>query len=144
MADEGEKTFVEASNIKKGQYCMIKDAPCKVNETKKSKVGKHGSAKVVLIGFDIFTGKRHESVQPGHSRLEVPIVNRDEFELVYITDDDYAAVMDGVDEKLVPLPSDEELANKIREAADGGDPHLVAVISALGQEAVTGVRTAPQ
>lgn len=39
---------------------MIQEHPCKIVAMSTSKTGKHGGAKVHLVGVDIFTDKKHE------------------------------------------------------------------------------------
>ena len=45
---------MEAGQIRKGGYIMIKDHPCKVSDVSTSKTGKHGHAKVHMVALDIF------------------------------------------------------------------------------------------
>jgi translation initiation factor 5A len=41
---------------------MLKGNPCKVIETAISKPGKHGSAKIHVLGMDIFTNKKIDDI----------------------------------------------------------------------------------
>lgn len=67
---------VELGDIKEGTYVIIEGSPCRVVELEKSKPGKHGSAKVRLVGIDIFTGAKKSYVGPSESRIEVPIIEK--------------------------------------------------------------------
>ena len=72
MGDEDEETFesadagssltypMEAGQIRKGGYIMIKGNPCKVSDVSTSKTGKHGHTKCHFVAIDIFTGKKME------------------------------------------------------------------------------------
>lgn len=51
---------VPANDLRQGGHVLLQSKPCKINEIKKSKPGKHGHAKVVIFGTDIFTGKKYE------------------------------------------------------------------------------------
>ena len=66
-----------AGSIKKGDYMVFdNDKPCKVVDYKTAKVGKHGAAKAMITGIDIFTGKKYEiSTNTGHNVME-PIIKR--------------------------------------------------------------------
>ena len=56
---------VQVSSLRKGGYVMIRDRPCKILDMSTSKTGKHGHAKVHLVAFDIFTGRKVEFIGPG-------------------------------------------------------------------------------
>jgi translation elongation factor IF5A len=46
-----------------------------------SKTGKHGHAKVNIVGLDIFTGKKYEDVFPSSHNVEVPFVDRVDYQV---------------------------------------------------------------
>ncbi len=43
--------------------------------------------KVKIVGSDIFTGKKYESVVPGDGTVQVPVVTKKEYQLMAIDDD---------------------------------------------------------
>ena len=51
--------LVDAGRAKPGSLIMLKDSqfPCKVTAFSTAKPGKHGSAKAMITGKDIFTDK---------------------------------------------------------------------------------------
>lgn len=67
---------MELGDIKEGSYMLIDNSPCKIVEVEKSKPGKHGSAKVRVVGIDIFTGAKKTYVGPSESKVEVPIIEK--------------------------------------------------------------------
>tara|TARA_R110002050_G_scaffold231465_1_gene367323 strand:+ start:662 stop:1009 length:348 start_codon:yes stop_codon:yes gene_type:complete len=94
VQDTAAKTIPsQASAIKKGGYVVIKNRPCKVVETSTSKTGKHGHAKVHFVALDIFTNKKMEDICPSTHNMEVPVVNRKEYQLIDITDDDFLSLL---------------------------------------------------
>ena len=53
--------LVEAGRAKPGSLIMLKETfPCKVTAFSTAKPGKHGSAKAMITGKDIFTDKQYE------------------------------------------------------------------------------------
>ena len=55
---------------------MIKGFPCKVVEHNSCKTGKHGSAKIVLKGKDILTGKTRECTYHAGEMCDAPVVKK--------------------------------------------------------------------
>ena len=95
MADEEFETTdagasktekVESQRLKNGSLVMIKGFPCKVTEVSTAKPGKHGSAKVILKGKDILTGKVYDCTYHSGDMVDAPITKRDEYTLLNIED----------------------------------------------------------
>uniref|UniRef100_A0A7S0AUB7 Eukaryotic translation initiation factor 5A n=1 Tax=Minutocellus polymorphus TaxID=265543 RepID=A0A7S0AUB7_9STRA len=141
-ADAGasETIPMEAGQIKKGGYMMIKGKPCKVISISVSKTGKHGHAKCNFLAQDIFTGKKLEDMVPSSHGTTVPVVKRSDWEIIDIEEDGQLTLMDeGGEQKIdVKLPTfPEEMADEIREAWNEGENTVtVTVQAAVGQEEV--------
>ena len=151
MADAADETFesadagaaevipMEAGQIRKGGYIVIKNRPCKVVSVSTSKTGKHGHAKCNFVATDIFTGKKLEDIVPSTHGTTVPNVFRSEYTLLDITDEDYLSLMDEGGETREDLKMPErpdELVKSIREGFDAGDSLILAVVKAMGEEHV--------
>eukprot|EP00747_Dinoflagellata_sp_TGD_P206514 gnl/TRDRNA2_/TRDRNA2_80211_c0_seq1.p1 gnl/TRDRNA2_/TRDRNA2_80211_c0~~gnl/TRDRNA2_/TRDRNA2_80211_c0_seq1.p1 ORF type:complete len:179 (+),score=26.30 gnl/TRDRNA2_/TRDRNA2_80211_c0_seq1:58-594(+) len=76
----GSMTFpMEAGQIRKGAFVLLKGFPCKVSETSTSKTGKHGHAKVNFVGYDIFTQRKVEDMCPSSHNMDIPNVKRNSY-----------------------------------------------------------------
>merc|ERR1712039_39837 len=136
MSNVGSLSYpAQCSSIKKGGYVVIKEKPCKVVETSTSKTGKHGHAKVHMVGIDIFTGKKCEEICPSTHNMNVPNVNRTEYMLLDISDDDFLSLMmpDGSTKEDLKI-QEGEIGEKLREAFNNGKEVTVQVLSAMGME----------
>jgi len=134
---------MEAGQIKKGGYMMIKGNPCKVLSISVSKTGKHGHAKCNFTAVDIFTGKKLEDMIPSTHGTTVPIVNKSDWEVIDIDGDELTLMDEGGNQKTdLNLPTyPETLSDEIREAWNGGENSvIVSVQSAIGIEQVIGYK----
>ena len=92
----------------------IKGRPCKVLSISVSKTGKHGQAKCNFETVDIFNGKKLECIAPASAGLSQPIVERNEYELCDISDDDFVTLMggDGSMREDIKVPEDKTTAEE--------------------------------
>eukprot|EP00536_Pseudo-nitzschia_multiseries_P012996 jgi/Psemu1/68559/estExt_Genemark1.C_5290010 len=122
---------IEAGQIKKGGYMMIKGKPCKVLSISVSKTGKHGHAKCNFTAVDIFTGKKLEDMIPSTHGTTAPIVNRSDWEVLNIEEDGELSLIDegGNSKDDLNLPTHPpELADQIRDAWDGGENQVIVTV----------------
>merc|ERR1712072_538442 len=130
---------VEAGQIRKGGYIMIKGKPCKVKDVSVSKTGKHGHAKCKFAASDIFTGNTCEELCPSTHSIDVPVVKKKDWSITGL-DGEYVlpkvAYKTDDDQKCSDLI--EELVAKVDEGAE--IEIFCTVLSAVGQEKITEVR----
>eukprot|EP00802_Teleaulax_amphioxeia_P020017 Tamp_20282.p2 GENE.Tamp_20282~~Tamp_20282.p2 ORF type:complete len:158 (-),score=54.94 Tamp_20282:321-794(-) len=145
-ADSGaaDCTPIEAGAARKGGFLVIKGRPCKIVDMSKAKVGKHGAAKCAFTGIDIFTGKKLEAIAPASAGLSQPIVERNEYEMCDISDDDFVTLMDagGNMREDIKVPDDPETAKKLRARMDEGIATMVTVLKAMGAEQIIDMKDA--
>eukprot|EP01116_Phalansterium_solitarium_P001599 TRINITY_DN11413_c0_g1_i1.p1 TRINITY_DN11413_c0_g1~~TRINITY_DN11413_c0_g1_i1.p1 ORF type:complete len:156 (+),score=50.31 TRINITY_DN11413_c0_g1_i1:775-1242(+) len=137
------KTFpAQCSSLRKGGYVVMKGFPCKIMDMSTSKTGKHGHAKVHLVGVDIFTGKKYEDLSPSTHNMDVPEVTRVDYQLCDVTDDGFVSLMslDGSNTKDDLRVPEGELGDQLRAAFKDGKDILVSVLSALDQEAIIALK----
>ena len=73
-------TLVEAGRRKPGSLLMMKgEFPCKVISFSTAKPGKHGSAKAMITGKDIFTDKQYEETFGTGDMIQAPVVVNTEY-----------------------------------------------------------------
>jgi len=140
-ADAGASSTIpmEAGQVKKGGYMMIKGKPCKILSISVSKTGKHGHAKCNFLAVDIFTGKKLEDMIPSSHGTTVPIVVRTDWEIINIDGDELELMDEGGNQKadlnLPTVPA--TMAEEIRTAWDDGENTVqVTVQAAVGIEQV--------
>jgi translation initiation factor 5A len=139
------KTYpMQCSALRKNGHVVIKGRPCKIVDMPTSKTGKHGHAKVHLVAIDIFTGKKLEDISPSTHNMDVPNVNRTEYQLVNI-DDGFLNLMtqDGTSKDDVKVPEG-DTGKGITDGFDEGKELLVTIISAMGEEAAISFKEAPK
>ena len=127
------------------EYVVINNRPCKIVAYSTSKTGKHGLAKANITGLDLFDGKKHTFVGPMHTTLSVPEVNKEDWALISI-DDDNMLTLQGESSKRsdIPLPPG-ELGNKIKgelgQIIEGSGRYVsVLLVTSMGINAVTSCR----
>lgn len=126
---------IQAGDIKKGGYAVLKGFPCRVVEYSTSKAGKHGHAKATIVGIDIFTGKKYEDSSPTSHNMECPFVKKNEYTLANIQDDGFVQLMkdDGELKEDLKLPSDDpEMVQKLKADFGADKELLVTVICSMG------------
>ena len=153
-AGASDTVSVEAGQIRKGGYIMVKNKPCKVRDVSTSKTGKHGHAKCKFSATDIFTGATCEELCPSSHSIGVPVVNKTDWMIQGIQDDTYVLLMDNDGEMRedLQLPNqtyktdeDQKVSDLIKEYClqvdEGANIDIYCtVISAVGQEKITEVR----
>ena len=137
---------MEAGQIRKGGYIMIKGRPCKVSDVTSSKTGKHGHAKCHFVAIDIFSGKKMEDLVPAGHTTSVPFVKKEEFQCIDCDEDGFVTVMtaSGDTRSDLKLPSEmnpappgaDELSQKIRDLLGEEKDFYVIMQSACGIEQI--------
>lgn len=112
-----EKKLVSAVSLKKGDTVIIDGAPCKVTDTATSRPGKHGHAKVNLTAVGLLDEKKRNIVVPGHDKLEAPIVEKKNAQVLSISGKN-ASVMDTETYETFDLEIPDELEGQVHEGGE--------------------------
>ena len=139
----GAQTYpMQCSALRKNGFVMMKGHPCKIVDMSTSKTGKHGHAKLNLVGIDIFDGKKYEGMSPFPHNMEVPNVKRIEYSCIDVTEEGYLSLMDENGEVRDDLHcnGNPELLEEIQKKFDNGDEFNITVLSAMGKEVPMAVK----
>ena len=112
-----EKKLVDVGGLKKGDTIIIEDAACKITDVSVSRPGKHGHAKVNMMAVGILDGKKRNLVLPGHDKVEAPIIEKKNAQILSIAGDK-AQVMDTVTYETFEMEIPEELKGNVREGVE--------------------------
>jgi len=133
----------QCSALRKNGFVVIKNRPCKIVEMSTSKTGKHGHAKVHMVGIDVFTNKKYEDICPSTHNMNVPNVTRKDYQLVDINNDGFLTLMDensGDMKEDLKVP-DDDMGKDIQKRFDDGETFNVTVMTAMGEEKAVGTKT---
>lgn len=131
---------MQCSALRKNGYVMLKYRPCKIVEMSTSKTGKHGHAKVHLVGIDIFTNKKYEDICPSTHNMDVPNVKRSDY-LFLGVNDDFMSLMDegGEVRQDIRLPEG-DLGKDILARHEREEEFVITVLGALQEESAVGIK----
>ncbi|GAB1603202.1 eukaryotic translation initiation factor 5A-1-like [Argonauta hians] len=127
----------QCSSLRKNGYVILKNRPCKIVDMSTSKTGKHGHAKVHLVGLDLFSGKKYEDICPSTHNMEVPNVKRKDYFLIDIDANKYLTLLedDGAIKETLALPNT-DVGKEISEKHAKEESLVLTVLSAMGEEQV--------
>ena len=112
-----EKKLVSIGSLKKGDTAIIDDAPCKITDVTISRPGKHGHAKVNLTAVGILDQKKRNIVLPGHDKIEVPIIEKKNAQVLSISGNK-ANVMDSETYETFDMDIPDELKAEVHEGVE--------------------------
>lgn len=65
-----------ATDMRVGSFALFDGVAHQIRKADTSKTGKHGHAKVRYEAMNAFTGKKKVGVIPGHDKIEVPMIDK--------------------------------------------------------------------
>lgn len=89
-----EVRYEEVSSLKQGRYIMLDNSPCEIVSIDWSAPGKHGHAKYRLTAIDMITGSKKMGLFTSHDRVEVPIIEKKNAQVLNLIGEDKAQIMD--------------------------------------------------
>jgi translation initiation factor 5A len=114
---EYEKKLVSVGTLKKGDTIIIDGNPCKITDISTSRPGKHGHAKVNLMATGMLDGKKRNIIMPGHDKVEAPIVEKKNAQVLSISGN-IANVMDTETYETFDMEIPEELKADVHDGSE--------------------------
>ncbi len=138
--------LAEAGRMKPGSLIMLKgEFPCRVTSFSTAKPGKHGSAKAMITGKDIFTDRQYEETFGTGDMIPRPIVVKTEYNCLD-SDGDFLTLLtpSGDVKEDVKVPNEAHLldiAKRIKEILAEGKKECLVTVQKWGEkQQVVGAR----
>jgi len=107
---------IKAGQLKEGHYILQNNDVFLVRGIEKSKSGKHGHAKCRIKIENIFTGGKTEISVPGDMKLQSPVIDKRNAQVISIGSDSVQLMdLETYETFEAALPTEEDLKSKIKE-----------------------------
>jgi len=134
---------MQCSALRKNGHVVLKGRPCKIVEMSTSKTGKHGHAKVNMVGIDIFTNKKYEDMCPSTHNMDVPAIKRLDYQLVNINESYMSLMGDNGEVREDLRVPESDIGKEIEAKFEAGEDFLVTVLCAMGEECAVATKVLP-
>jgi translation initiation factor 5A len=107
----------EVRELKEGRYMVIDNEPCKIMSISTSKPGKHGEAKARIEAMGIFDGNKKSVVYPVKHKVQVPIIDKRQAQIVAIMGAE-VQLMDLETYEMFHLPITDDVKDDLKPGSD--------------------------
>lgn len=123
-------TQAEVRELKEGRYLLIDEEPCKILSIDTSKPGKHGEAKSRIDAMGIFDGKKRSVVYPVKHKVQVPMIDKRNAQVLAITGNE-VQLMDMETYENFAVPLEDEFKDTIQQGKE------IQYLVAMGRRKIT-------
>ena len=102
----------EIGHLKVGSYIIMDGVACRITKMDRSSPGKHGHAKYRVEASGLLDGQKKIQVLTGHAKVEVPIIEKKNAQVLSVTGDK-AQLMDMTSYETFDAPIPDELKGKV-------------------------------
>ena len=130
--------LAEAGRMKPGSLIMLKsEFPCKVVSFSTAKPGKHGSAKAMITGKDIFTDRQYEETFGTGDMIPRPVVKKLELNCICVDGEFLQCLLpNGEMKEDCKLPTEahlEDVRKRIEAILEAGTKECLVTIQQWGE-----------
>lgn len=122
-----------AKDLKEGRFVVIDGEPCKIVEIQSSSPGKHGAAKMRIVGVGLFDNTKRTLLKPSDGDVEIPIVERKIGQVISVSGN-MAQIMDPNTYEMYELPIPEDLMGKVEAGKE------IELIESMGRKLMQRIR----
>lgn len=105
---------IDATEMRVGTFIMMDGSAFQVKKMDVSKTGKHGHAKVRFEAANVMTGKKKVAVVPGHDKFEVPMILKNQAQVLSVHGEN-ASLMDSETFENFELMIPEDLTGQVTD-----------------------------
>ena len=109
--------MTEVGKLKEGRFIVVDGEPCRIVGFTTSAPGKHGHAKAKVDVVGLFDNQKRTIVKPTSAKIEVPIIERGNAQVLAITANN-AQLMDLTTYETFELPIPMNLRGEIKEGVE--------------------------
>ncbi len=109
--------MTEVGRLKEGRFIVVDGEPCRIVGFTTSAPGKHGHAKAKVDAVGLFDNQKRTILKPTSSKIEVPIIERGNAQVLAITANN-AQLMDLSTYETFELPIPMNLRGEMKEGVD--------------------------
>lgn len=127
--DDNESNLIDNNDLKIGHLILLQNHPCEINYIAYSKTGKHGIAKMLINGNDIFNGKKYEDILKRCDKIELLKIVTSSYFVTNLNNNTLYALDEKYNQEIQIDLVSENLQKKVTEYLENMDACIVTILS---------------